>query len=141
MQTPTSSFTLLLQIIDCYNYSLKVPAFIQISLPNISSKYLFQISLDLSIYMLVFQPSNFRYHYLSFFFVIIMSSYSIVLTASDRNMIWNACMRECEGYLNRADFDRIIREVYREILHLLVTLIWSLPPQVFWTFRWKQHDL
>lgn len=44
-----------------------------------------------------------------------MCSYSIVLTANDRDRIWNACMRECKGYLNIADFDRIVREVYGEI--------------------------
>lgn len=44
---------------------------------------------------------------------------SIFLTASDRNRIWNACIRECDGYLSRANFDRIIREVYGEILSLI----------------------
>ena len=44
-----------------------------------------------------------------------MSSYSVVLTGSDGNMIWKGYMRECRGYLDRVDFDRIIREVYIEI--------------------------
>lgn len=39
----------------------------------------------------------------------------IPLTANERNGIWNECMTECDGYLSRADFDRIIKEVYGEI--------------------------
>lgn len=44
-----------------------------------------------------------------------MSSNSMVLTSSDRNIVWNACMQECEDYLNITDCNRIIKEVYSEI--------------------------
>lgn len=40
----------------------------------------------------------------------------ISLTAHERRKLWNKCMRDYEGHLNRDEFDQIIKEVYGEII-------------------------